>query len=312
MNKIIFTILIWTGSLFLYSCQKELSCENCADNKPPIANAGADQIIILPNDSIHLDGSASTDPEGNVIKYEWTKVGGPLSFKIKQLDSSRTKVTTLSAGIYIFELKVTDDKGSNAKDSVLITVNAAARNQAPIANSGVDQVITLPDNTATLNGSTSFDPDGSIVNFTWSKITGPAQFILNNPQQAITTLKNLVEGLYSFRLSVTDNNGITADDTIYIQVNQPPPFGTGDASVWFWTRDTVWNNIYIKINNEIKILNESWGGNGDPSCYPYGGSMDFDLPAGQYPYKTWRHGRDTISGTAMVFAGICNSIQIKY
>ena len=92
----------------------------------------------------------------------------------------------------------------------------------------------------------------------------------------------------------------------------PPPLQSGNSSVWFWTRDTVWNNIYININNETKILDESWGGNGDPSCYPYGGSMAFNLPSGFYTYKTWRQGRDTIIGSVTVNFGICNSVPIKY
>jgi hypothetical protein len=61
------------------------------------------------------------------------------------------------------------------------------------------------------------------------------------------------------------------------------------------------------------MLEESWGGNGDdPSCYPHGGSVDFDLPAGIHTYKTWRQGRDTIRGSVTVIPGICNSVQINY
>ncbi|MEJ7589687.1 MAG: hypothetical protein WKI04_19220 [Ferruginibacter sp.] len=51
------------------SCKKEVSCYDCKENKPPIANAGADQTITLPKDSAMLDGSASTDPEYNTVDY---------------------------------------------------------------------------------------------------------------------------------------------------------------------------------------------------------------------------------------------------
>ena len=37
-------------------------------NKPPTANAGPDQVITLPTDSISLDGSASSDPDGMMSK----------------------------------------------------------------------------------------------------------------------------------------------------------------------------------------------------------------------------------------------------
>jgi hypothetical protein len=128
-----------------------------------------------------------------------------------------------------------------------------------------------------------------------------------------TAITKLVKGTYRFELTVTDNGGLNAKDIIQIIVNPIPLTpASGNSSVWFWTRDAVWDLIYININNETKILNESWGGNGDPLCYPYGGSMDFDLPAGTYTYKTWRQGRDTITGSVAVVSGICNSVQINY
>ncbi|MGK2864635.1 MAG: hypothetical protein ACSLE0_22085 [Chitinophagaceae bacterium] len=49
----------------MVSCKKEFSCEGCiGGNKQPIANAGSDQVITLPTDSVSLDGSLSSDPDG--------------------------------------------------------------------------------------------------------------------------------------------------------------------------------------------------------------------------------------------------------
>jgi hypothetical protein len=48
-------------------------------------------------------------------------------------------------GIYQFELKVNDDKGLFAKDTMMVTVNATS-NRPPEANAGIDQAITLPTN----------------------------------------------------------------------------------------------------------------------------------------------------------------------
>src|SRR5262245_23474325 len=61
-----------------FSCQKERSCENCqTKNKPPVANAGLDQIITLPKDSSILDGRLSTDPDGVIVNFKWIKISGP-------------------------------------------------------------------------------------------------------------------------------------------------------------------------------------------------------------------------------------------
>lgn len=95
----------------------------------------------------------------------------------------------------------------------------------------------------------------------------------------------------------------------------PPPPPPTNASIFFWTRDswlTTDPQLYVNINNQTKILDESWGGSGDPGCYPYNGQLKFEMPAGTYTYKTWRQGRDTITGTVIVNNGICNSKQINY
>jgi len=76
--KLTFCILLFSLLVFI-SCQKEISCENCKDNdKPPIANAGADQTITLPIDSVVLDGSASTDPDGTITSTNGQRLQGLL------------------------------------------------------------------------------------------------------------------------------------------------------------------------------------------------------------------------------------------
>src|SRR6266496_5391463 len=85
MKKIILLIFIlsFAGVTFFPSCQKEISCEGCKDgNKPPIAVAGPDQVITLPTDSLSLDGSASSDPDGKISEWLWKKISGPASYNI--------------------------------------------------------------------------------------------------------------------------------------------------------------------------------------------------------------------------------------
>jgi hypothetical protein len=121
--KFIAGVLVMTFTLFI-SCKKELSCENCKSiNQPPVAKAGRDTIISLPKDSVMLDGSASTDPDGNITSYKWVKIAGPVSSTITKPDSSKTLVKTLAAGVYQFELSVTDNGGLSAKDTVQILVD---------------------------------------------------------------------------------------------------------------------------------------------------------------------------------------------
>jgi hypothetical protein len=153
-------------------------------------------------------------------------------------------------GIYKFQLQVSDDKGASASDTLSITVNAAAPppavNQPPVVSAGNDITITLPVNSVTLTATAS-DADGSIASYSWSKLSGPSQFIINSVSSAQTTVQSLVEGSYSFRITVTDNNGASASDTITVTVNAavvvapppPPPPAPNQAPVANAGRDTT-------------------------------------------------------------------------
>ncbi|MDQ3847050.1 MAG: hypothetical protein M3342_24005, partial [Bacteroidota bacterium] len=114
------------GSMFFTSCKKEPFCEGCAgNNKPPLAAAGPDTVITLPLDSVLLDVSTSSDPDGKISAWQWTKVSGPVSFAIVNSSAAKTIVKGLAVGIYQFELKVTDAGGLFSKDTLKITVNSA-------------------------------------------------------------------------------------------------------------------------------------------------------------------------------------------
>lgn len=79
------------------SCKKEHSFENCKEkNKPPTSIAGSDQVITLPTDSVLLDGSNSSDPDGKIGEWLWTMISGPASFTIDKPSDSITKVKTLN------------------------------------------------------------------------------------------------------------------------------------------------------------------------------------------------------------------------
>jgi len=92
-------------------------------NRPPIANAGADQTISLPTNTITLNGNGSTDADNNITSYAWSKISGPSSFNIVNANIEQTQVANLIEGVYQFELKVTDAGGLFSTDTVKISVN---------------------------------------------------------------------------------------------------------------------------------------------------------------------------------------------
>jgi hypothetical protein len=226
MKRIFFfpITLLLGGVVIFISCKKEKSCEGCRENnESPIAMAGPDQVITLPTDSILLDGTASSDPDGTISEWLWTKISGPASFNIISATAAKTITKNLAAGSYKFELKVTDNGGMSAKDTIQITVNSATvTNHPPIANAGSDTTIILPANTINLDGSSSTDPDNNIVNYSWTKISGPSSSNIANANEVQTQVTNLTEGTYLFELKVTDAGGLFSKDTMQVTVNPQP------------------------------------------------------------------------------------------
>jgi predicted esterase len=189
-----------------------------ATNIPPVANAGTDQTITLPANTITLLGSG-TDSDGSITAYSWKKVSGPANFNIVSPANVGTNISSLSAGDYEFELTVTDNQGATGKDIVKIAVLSpvAAINNPPVANAGNDQTITLPANTVTLSGSGT-DADGNIINYSWKKISGPSSFDIVTAGKSNTAISSLIEGVYEFELTITDNNGATSQDAVKVTV----------------------------------------------------------------------------------------------
>jgi PKD domain len=302
-----FFIMLLAIATGIFSCQKEIKCENCSaspsgsTNKSPIANAGQDQIIFLPIDSVMLDGSNSFDPDGTIISFEWSKISGPQSFFINSAAIARTVVRNLASGTYQLELKVTDNSGLTAKDTVQVVVNDSGQpNRPPVANAGADQAITLPTSTVALNGNGSVDPDNNINSYSWTKISGPASFTITNGNEVLTQVTNLLEGIYQFELKVTDAGGLFDKDTVIITASQPPggnvnfffPDPSGSVPPYsMWFSPTV-SLVIVKITNYTDgVIQGVWCNSCSPRCpinTDYNADPEtytsFSLPAGTYSW----------------------------
>ena len=57
------------------------------------------------------------------LKYEWRKISGPEQYRIVSPHSATTNVTNLVAGVYKFELKVTNSHNISSRDTMVLTVN---------------------------------------------------------------------------------------------------------------------------------------------------------------------------------------------
>ncbi|HVM87014.1 MAG TPA: PKD domain-containing protein [Puia sp.] len=191
---------------------------NAAPNQPPVANAGSNQTITLPTKTVSVDGSASKDPDGVIVSFNWSQISGPSQASITSSSSISTTITNLIQGTYVFLLTVTDNNGATGKDSISIVVNPAP-NQPPVANAGTSTTITLPANSTSLDGTKSYDPDGSIVSYNWTELSGPSSATISGALTATPTVSNLVAGKYIFQLTVTDNSGASSSAQVNVTVN---------------------------------------------------------------------------------------------
>ena len=90
-------------------------------NALPVANAGTDRSIPISwNYFPTLNGTLSSDPDGWIAAFKWSKVSGPSSYTLSSPNTGQTKAYGLVAGTYVFRVTVTDNKGATDYDDVTI------------------------------------------------------------------------------------------------------------------------------------------------------------------------------------------------
>jgi PKD repeat protein len=211
-------------------------CISPPPNIPPTADARVGSapnptgtsVTVTEGATVYFDGSNSSDPDGTIKKYEWDfEDNGTYDW------SSTTTGATIhiySAGSYTARLRITDDDGATTTDTVSITVNPAPPppNIPPTADARVGSApnptgtsVTVTEGaTVYFDGSTySSDSDGTITKYEWNFNGGSYDW------SSTTTGKTTYiysAGSYTAMLQVTDDDGVTATDTVSITVNPAP------------------------------------------------------------------------------------------
>ncbi|MCA9334247.1 MAG: hypothetical protein H6626_15065 [Pseudobdellovibrionaceae bacterium] len=197
-------------------------------NNLPIANAGSDQAV-SENDTVHLDGTLSLDPDGDSLTYSWQAIAGS-AVSLNNADTATPNFVAPNVptgGVTItLELTVSDGEFS-ASDTVDINVKNV--NSAPVADAGLDQTVA-PNAIVTLDASASFDADGDMLFFFWQQLSGPTVLLSDdfaiNPTFAAPATAATIE----FQLFVLDG-ATDSSDSVTITVanlNQLPIANAGD------------------------------------------------------------------------------------
>lgn len=192
-------------------------------NHRPLANAGADGAAIVGQQAT-LDGSASTDADGDSLSFLWVQIEGPGAI-LRAGDQARAQVQFVEPGRYVFRLVVVDPQGSSNSDMVTLTVTgeqAPAPNLAPLADAGPATHVFVGD-TVTLDGRGSTDPEGDPLAWFWTQASGPTLVNISNSATSTATVSLPQVGSYVFRLTVTDGR---AQSTAEVRITASERVGT--------------------------------------------------------------------------------------
>ena len=168
------------------------------DNQPPTAAISAD---ITSGDAplmVNLSGAGSSDPDGSVTSYEWDFGDGAAG------SGTQVQHTYTDPGTFTVYLKVTDDDSATGTDSLKIIVSeGAVVNTPPVVVIKVTSASGFAPLTVELDGSGSYDPDGTVTFYSWDLGDG------NVSSDAVTSHIYNVPGNFTAVLTVTDDGGAT-------------------------------------------------------------------------------------------------------
>jgi len=173
-------------------------------NRSPVAGFVIDPAAGIAPLAVQVDASASFDPDGDTMTYQWDFDDGTFLSGMIATHSYAT------AGEYTIKLTVTDAEGQVATARQTVTVSTGG--EAPVAS-----FIASPSSggtplTVAFNASASTDPNGAIVTYVWSFGDGST----GTGASPLHTYAS--DGSYTAMLTVTDDDGLKSSVTMLIVV----------------------------------------------------------------------------------------------
>lgn len=222
-------------------------------NIAPNVDAGSDMTIDA-GETIQLHASGS-DPNTDVLSYEWSLVEGPAA-QMPDMASQDIDITLTDAGLYRFSVVCSDSVNVSVPDEMLVTVNAVNNAPTAIAGADVDVEVGLR---VTLDGSTSSDPDGDEIDFTWTQVSG-TEVSLQDAQTAAPWFDAMQGGTLEFELVVSDGFVSSVPDSVVVRMlslNNAPVADAGEDQHAF-VGDTVALDATASYDPDNDDLSYAW------------------------------------------------------
>jgi endoglucanase Acf2 len=243
--------------------------ESALDFDQPVADAGENILVVLPETTTTLDGSNSSDPEGATLSFEWTQIYGPSTLVFSDQQAVQPVISGLTEGVY--KVKLVVDNGSYADQDEMYIISSNSTNFPPTVSlvSPADQDQFL---------------QGDLVNIVASAadLVGYVEYVefyVNNSLIGSSAASpyeiswQSIIGNHQIKAIAYDNDGDTGTSQIIeIIVNSAPPcYGTsynGEFDYEFSPDD----------NNPTLTFIPSIQGMGEPTCILYYGTNANSLP----------------------------------
>ncbi|MBX3473351.1 MAG: S8 family serine peptidase [Planctomycetes bacterium] len=244
-----------TGSIHYLALDMDLRVNNS-----PVADAGAN-FNVRETQNGQLNGSGSSDADGDSMTYLWTQTGGTPTITL----SSATAVSpTFTAPVVssdrqiTFQLRVTDTSGDFTTDSVQFTI---LNNTAPVADAGADFEVRETQQ-GQLNAGGSVNAEGDTMTYAWSQTSGAITLTLSSPtaQAPTFTAPNVSQDqVVTFQLTVTDSFGDFTTDTVQVTVkNNQAPAASAGADFGVLEGDPAQLDATASADPESDTLSFAW------------------------------------------------------
>jgi hypothetical protein len=230
-------------------------------NKPPVADAGSGQIV-NEGETVMLDGSSSSDPDGDPLTYQWTVPEGITLSSVTVAEPTFTAPEVTENTDYTFTLIVNDGKEDSEPDEVTTTVLAEI-NYSPVADAGEDTEVS-ESSVFTLDGSGSYDDDGDPLTYLWIPPEGVSfDFGSSENDESPRFMAPEVDedAEMPFVLVVNDGTVDSDPDTViitFLQVNKVP-------LAYAWAS----NDIVDEGEQVILLGSQSFDPDNDPLTYQW-------------------------------------------
>jgi PKD repeat protein len=186
---------------------------SCHPGPPPIARPGGPYVA---DGSLTVDGSASSDPQGDALTYEWD-FGDPAN-PTDGTGVTPTHVYT-APGTYTVTLIVTDSRGHRSEPA---TTTVEIRNLAPVVEAGAERSVTTG-SALVYTGSFTDATNGGPwpYRIQWGDGTADVTSTAVAPGSIGASHTYTTAGTYTVTVTVTDAAGLSNSDQTTVQVLDP-------------------------------------------------------------------------------------------